>query len=263
MTAMQSMPQVQECSVSSCSYNADSSCHAGAITIAGDHAHCGTFVEISFRGGMDRAGLVGACHRSECTYNEKLECTAASVLRVGAGADVADCLTYSSQVATQATRARSPRRGGAAPSASGRSEPFGACAQRAVRHRERGDRVRVVHEHGRPGGGEPAQLREHRLPVPGGQPVRQPRHERDRRPLLGRLAQRSQACVHAARGARADRDHAAGRATGAAGARRVEGVQDGVPRRGRRRGARSPGRQGSRRPCDGSAVADIGTPHAR
>ena len=69
MTAMQSMPQVQECSVSSCSYNAESSCHAGAITIAGDHAHCGTFVEISFRGGLDRAGLVGACHRSRRTVN--------------------------------------------------------------------------------------------------------------------------------------------------------------------------------------------------
>jgi hypothetical protein len=93
MTTAPSLPQVSECSVRSCSYNADAACHAGAITIAGDHAHCGTFVEISFRAGLDRAGLVGACHRSECRHNEKLECTAASV-RVGAGADVADCLTY-------------------------------------------------------------------------------------------------------------------------------------------------------------------------
>ena len=76
MTATQSMPQVQECSVSSCSYNADSSCHAGVITIAGDHAHCGTFVEISFRSGLDRTGLAGAG---------------------GARADVADCLTYSAR----------------------------------------------------------------------------------------------------------------------------------------------------------------------
>jgi hypothetical protein len=94
MTSAASLPTVQECSVGSCSYNADSTCHAGAITIGGDHAHCGTFVEISFRAGVDRTGMVGACHRSECRYNEKLECTAASV-RVGAGADVADCLTYS------------------------------------------------------------------------------------------------------------------------------------------------------------------------
>jgi Domain of Unknown Function (DUF1540) len=94
MTTAASLPTVQECSVGSCSYNSDSSCHAGAITIGGDHAHCGTFVEISFRAGVDRTGMVGACHRSECRYNEKLECTAASV-RVGAGADVADCLTHS------------------------------------------------------------------------------------------------------------------------------------------------------------------------
>jgi hypothetical protein len=93
MTTSQSLPQVKECSVNTCSYNAESSCHAGAITIGGDHAHCGTFVQISFRSSVDRTGMVGACHRSECRYNEKLECTAASV-RVGAGADVADCLTY-------------------------------------------------------------------------------------------------------------------------------------------------------------------------
>jgi hypothetical protein len=93
MTTSQQMPQVQACSVGSCSYNSDSDCHAGAITIGGDHAHCGTFVEISFRGGSDRTGMVGACHRSECRHNEKLECTASSV-EIGKGQDVADCLTY-------------------------------------------------------------------------------------------------------------------------------------------------------------------------
>ena len=93
MTSTQDMPQVKGCSVTSCSYNEGSSCHAGAITIAGDNAACGTFVEISFRGGLDRNGVVGACHRSECKFNDKLECTASSV-QIGAGKDVADCLTY-------------------------------------------------------------------------------------------------------------------------------------------------------------------------
>ena len=93
MTTVQDMLQVHECSVGSCSYNANAGCHAGAITISGDHAHCGTFVEITFRSSQDRTGLVGACHRSECKHNDKLECTAPSV-RIGAGADVADCLTY-------------------------------------------------------------------------------------------------------------------------------------------------------------------------
>ena len=93
MTSTQSLPTVQGCSATSCSYNEDSACHAAAITIAGDTAKCGTFVEISFRGGVDRNGVVGACHRSECKFNDKLECTASSV-QIGAGADVADCLTY-------------------------------------------------------------------------------------------------------------------------------------------------------------------------
>ncbi len=90
----QAMPAVSECSVTSCSYNSDVSCHAGAITIGGDHAHCGTFIDISFKGGLDVRGSVGACHRSECRHNERLECSAGAIT-VGAGQDVADCLTYS------------------------------------------------------------------------------------------------------------------------------------------------------------------------
>ena len=93
MTSLQDMPQVQNCAVDSCSYNAEHHCHAGAITVGGDHAHCGTFVEISFRAGLDRNGLVGACHRSDCVHNDKLECHASGV-RVGPGTDAADCLTY-------------------------------------------------------------------------------------------------------------------------------------------------------------------------
>ena len=94
MTTASTLPPVQECSVGSCGYNAESTCHAGAITVGGDHAHCGTFVEIGFRAGLERTGQVGACHRSECRHNEALECTASAV-RVGKGADAADCLTYS------------------------------------------------------------------------------------------------------------------------------------------------------------------------
>lgn len=94
MTTAQDLTPVQDCSVGSCSYNADHACHAGAITIGGDHAHCGTFVEISFRAGMERKGKVGACHRSECQHNAQLECTASNI-SVGAADDVADCLTYS------------------------------------------------------------------------------------------------------------------------------------------------------------------------
>ena len=67
--------------------------HAGAITIGGDHAHCGTFIDVSTKGGLDVQAHVGACHRSECRHNSSLECHADGV-RVGPGQDLADCLTY-------------------------------------------------------------------------------------------------------------------------------------------------------------------------
>jgi hypothetical protein len=93
VTMLQEMPPVAGCSVTGYGYNHDVSCHAGAITIGGDHAHCGTFIDISTKGGLDVQGHVGACHRSECRHNSSLECHADGV-RVGPGQDVADCLTY-------------------------------------------------------------------------------------------------------------------------------------------------------------------------
>jgi hypothetical protein len=38
MTTASTLPPVQECSVGSCGYNAESACHAGAITVGGDQA---------------------------------------------------------------------------------------------------------------------------------------------------------------------------------------------------------------------------------
>ena len=93
MTTM-SLPIVSTCSAASCSYNHDTTCHAGAITITGASAACGTFVEADGKGGVEGTGRVGACHRVDCVHNDHLECAAHDV-RIGAGADVADCLTYS------------------------------------------------------------------------------------------------------------------------------------------------------------------------
>ena len=46
------------------------------------------------KGGLDKVVThVGACQRSECTHNSSLECTASSI-RIGAGHDEADCLTF-------------------------------------------------------------------------------------------------------------------------------------------------------------------------
>lgn len=92
------MPAVTECTVAGCSYNHDG-CHAFAITVgsADGSADCGTFIPLSRKGGLDKVvAQVGACSRSNCTFNADLECTASSI-RVGAGAsgsDTAACLTF-------------------------------------------------------------------------------------------------------------------------------------------------------------------------
>ena len=92
--AITELPTVHDCAVAGCSYNADSECHAGAINITGSDAGCGTFIDISVSGGLPTAtAMVGACHRTDCTHNDALECHADSI-RVGPGADTADCLTY-------------------------------------------------------------------------------------------------------------------------------------------------------------------------
>ena len=96
MTASLEMRPIDECSVTGCSYNDHSSCHAHAITIGGSasDASCATFIPLGSKGGLASVhGSIGACQRAECTHNASLECTASSV-KIGAGASTADCLTY-------------------------------------------------------------------------------------------------------------------------------------------------------------------------
>lgn len=96
MTAALEMPKVSECTVSGCSYNDHSSCHAFAITVAGSNgdAECATFIPLSTKGGLSTVtGQVGACQRADCSHNESLECHADAV-RIGAHGDTADCLTF-------------------------------------------------------------------------------------------------------------------------------------------------------------------------
>lgn len=88
------LPAVHECAAEGCSYNHETACHAGAITINGTQSACGTFIDLGVEGGLTKSvARVGACHRTECTHNSDLECSADSI-RVGPGADAADCLTY-------------------------------------------------------------------------------------------------------------------------------------------------------------------------
>lgn len=91
------MPAVSECTVAECSYN-DHGCHAFAITVNGANgeADCGTFIQLTAKGGLPRiVSQVGACTREDCVHNSSLECTASEV-RVGPGdgGHAANCLTY-------------------------------------------------------------------------------------------------------------------------------------------------------------------------
>ena len=86
------LPIVSTCSVEGCSYNHDHDCHAAAITVT-DGTSCGTYVSTGMGAGLEVRAQVGACHRSDCIHNDKLECQAESVM-IGAGADPADCLTF-------------------------------------------------------------------------------------------------------------------------------------------------------------------------
>ncbi|GAA3705256.1 hypothetical protein GCM10022377_18740 [Zhihengliuella alba] len=87
---------VADCTVTNCSFNDHSNCHAAGITIGGhtEHAECATFVDIGAHGGLPKmVASIGACQRAECVHNDDLLCTAEAV-HVGPGADNADCLTY-------------------------------------------------------------------------------------------------------------------------------------------------------------------------
>jgi hypothetical protein len=100
-TSLMDLPPVAECSVDGCPYNHEHACNAAAVTIGagGSDANCATFIPLDVKGGLDRVvSHVGACQRADCTHNSSLECTADAV-RIGAGADTADCLTYESSLA--------------------------------------------------------------------------------------------------------------------------------------------------------------------
>lgn len=92
MSTTLEMPQVHDCSATTCAYNHDG-CHAFAISMNSD-AECATFLSLNDKGGLDVVAQVGACQRVDCVHNESLECKAPFV-RVGSAASGADCLSYS------------------------------------------------------------------------------------------------------------------------------------------------------------------------
>lgn len=88
--------RIKECTISSCSYNNESMCHAMAITVGGPEPNCDTFADLRTKGGVEETGEVGACKVMGCGYNSMLECMAPGI-KVGMHESHADCLTFKSR----------------------------------------------------------------------------------------------------------------------------------------------------------------------
>ena len=87
------MPDVKKCTVNDCFYWGDDMCRANAIQVGDDHPLCDTYMKSGSHGAPADIGRVGACHTSNCQYNEDLSCSANGI-DVGWHSEHADCLTF-------------------------------------------------------------------------------------------------------------------------------------------------------------------------
>jgi hypothetical protein len=88
------MPIVSSCEVTSCFYNESRMCHAPAINVGSSHPSCDAFMDDGGRHiARKETGMVGACHISECRFNDQLTCGAAQIVVLGHSGH-ADCGTY-------------------------------------------------------------------------------------------------------------------------------------------------------------------------
>lgn len=89
------MPVVSKCEVNGCVYNANSGCHARAISI-GDAIHpgCDTFMTGSKHAmNTNLIAGIGACKTAICKFNDDLECMAENI-QVGMLANEVNCMTF-------------------------------------------------------------------------------------------------------------------------------------------------------------------------
>src|SRR3989338_4346183 len=89
------MPIVTKCMANDCAYNANSNCHARAITI-GDSLQpgCDTFLKGSTHiKQVQQIAGIGACKTAGCKFNEGLECMAESI-QVGMIRNEANCMPF-------------------------------------------------------------------------------------------------------------------------------------------------------------------------
>lgn len=77
------------CATTTCSFNNDG-CGAHAATMG--TKGCVTFLQIGTRPSVKHEAILGACQRTDCTFNHDLECDASSVK-----VENAECLTFTAK----------------------------------------------------------------------------------------------------------------------------------------------------------------------
>lgn len=89
------MPVITKCMANECAYNANSNCHARAITIGNaTQPGCDTFISGSRHiKQVKQVAGIGACKTASCKFNEDLECMADGI-QVGMIKSEANCITY-------------------------------------------------------------------------------------------------------------------------------------------------------------------------
>lgn len=88
------LPDVADCAISECAYNAEGDCHANAITVGdGVHPGCDTYLPTGDHRGGGAAAGVGACKVDVCEHNRDYTCGAESI-RVGRHDQSVECLTF-------------------------------------------------------------------------------------------------------------------------------------------------------------------------
>lgn len=88
------VPEVKKCSVMQCFYNRENECFAHAILVGSDQPICETFNESGQHTNKYGEGDIGACHISQCEYNQGMFCHACGDIEVGWTNSKAMCLTF-------------------------------------------------------------------------------------------------------------------------------------------------------------------------
>ncbi len=86
--------EVKQCSVTQCFYNRDQECFAHSILVGSSEPICETFTQSDQHIAKRGQAEVGACHMSQCLFNDMLSCRACDDIEVKWSGNNALCATF-------------------------------------------------------------------------------------------------------------------------------------------------------------------------